>query len=687
MTILFVMKTHQVFVLGILIFAVLLTQPVSGEVVPQLEEVSFNLPNNATVGPNEVVRLQANVSHGSSPSEVSVNGQLGLSYWNGNFTETRYLDYLWMEYNATSGLYEASFTIGPFWPEGVLYVMYIDISTPSNYYYYNNGTNYISPILMVSGTDPDLTPPELISFTSSHSSGAVLGPGETISFTINVIDNQSGFSNAYLDIYYDNGNYSEWITNLYFDPNTPGVSSFTGTQSFTVGQYFDAGTYFVDNLWMMDMEGNGRSYTSSELNFSFVVNGTTIDVTPPTLRGLDILSQEARPGNDIEVWVDVFDDVSGMESGWVDVYAWSSTTGNMTYAGYGSFSDNGTLEANLTVLVYIDTFYDLSGFDYIFVYSVGLNDMAGNYMNYYNGSDFASPMVPLVPNTPPVLNAIWVDSTIHRAGENAIFGLEISDDSPSSLGTYTSNVWVDAQIVEERPDGFRQDTYSTAYTNGSAGQYFLDYFIDYSAPSNTTVFISSLKIEDGANSVYLVHGVNMTSPIVTVFNEGPSDEKIEVSITPNAVTTEVGFPVDFEILVNSTFQHDMPNVTLVLEVIKDGQSKEVYRASYYLMAHSYFREIVTVSFDEAGSYKLVGTLYDDIGAPWSYSVRVDVSDPSTDGVPSNTDNSTTSATNSSVEGPTLEISGLEGLPGFDLPMAMFGLVAIGYVIRKRKNLT
>lgn len=688
------MKFHQILLVSMLVLGGLSILPSQGVTAPIIEDIHFNYANNSTVGPGSNIMLQVNITHSGT---IDVSAQIILEYWDpiSNYTNTRYLDYLYLDYNSSTGYYEGGFTVGPYWPEGTIYVQNIDVSTTSDYYYFSMYDNdYTSPFLLVSGTDPDLTGPELVSLTTSHPYGATLGPGDNISFTINVVDNQSGFSNGYMDIYYDDGNYSSWVAYLDFS-SFQGEQNYTGTASLTIGEFFTPGTYFLDNLYIYDMEGNWRSYSANELNFSFMVNGTTLDDTPPVLNGIDILSSTVTQGDFFDVWVNVSDDVSGLQYGWINVYALSAN-GSTTYAGGGAFYDNGTLDATLTVQIYVDNYVNLTGYDYLYIDSIYLEDMAFNSFTYYNGTDFTSPMVPLVVNRPPALVNVSVDSTVHRSGELAVFGFEILADQPSTIGTQ-SDLWVSVSLEEDRPDGQTFVTYVDAFTNGTPNMYYASYFIDYSAPTNTTIYVSDIVIYDGFYTLLYVNGINMTSPIVTVSNDEPSREYIEVIISPDYVSTEVNTPVDFSIMVTSYFTHDMPNVTLVVEAFKDGQAFMVFQGNYYLMARSSFNVTIQQTFNETGSYRIVGTLYDDIGAPWTYSVQVDVTDSGTGGTPSEPteptspgDNSTSpvensTETNSTLASPTFELTGLAGLPGFEFSIGLFTFAIIAYGIRKKRK--
>ncbi len=684
------MKPHHVLLILMLVFGGLSVLPSQGQSSPVIGEVSFNYANNSTVGPGDNVVLRVNVTYSG---EVFVSAQIVIEYPSGNNTLMQYLLYLSLEYNSSTGLYENNFVIDAYWPEGVLYIEYLDVSTSTSWYTFYRMTDYASPSLIVAGTDPDFTGPELISLTSSPANGSILGPGDTISFTLNAFDNQSGFSNAYVDIYYTNGNNSGWIQTLYFGSYT-GENNFTGTSNFTIGQFSYEGTYYLDNLALYDMMGNSRYYYKNDLNLTFFVNGTTLDNTPPVVHGVDILSSTAIQGSEIEVWVNVSDDLSGIQYGYVEISAWSSSNGSTVYAGGGSFYENGNTSVTLTFPVYVNDYQNFSGYDYIFVNYIYIEDVALNYFLGYNGTDFISPMVPLQINRPPALVNVTVDSPVHRAGETVTFSMEILPDQPSGLQTL-GTPWVDVSIKEVRPDGTSYLTYTGAFSNGTSNIYFVDYFIDYSAPTNTSVYIDSLIINDGPYRVYYENGVNMTSPMVVVSNEGPSNEYIEIFISPDYVSTQVGTPVDFTVQISSYFNHDMPNVTLVVEATKDGQSIEVFVDSYYLPAQSSFTANFSVVFNEAGSYRVVGTLYDDIGAPWSASVLVDVSESGTGTNPTEPTNSTSSAdnstssqpseTNSTLASPTFELTGLAGLPAFEFYVGIFAFATLVYGIRRKRK--
>ncbi len=666
---------------------------------PQLQGVWFDLPNNTVVGPNDVVRITANVT-----DDRPLNGAYGFADLSivGSNGSIGVIDYIYLSYNSTTGFMEGSFMVDPFWEQGVLYIQTVELyDADYEYKFYNNGTDFISPYLIVNGTNPDTMPPQILGFNATAPSGSVLGPGDQLFFSATALENGSGIAYAYVDIYYDNGNFTQWVSTFSLDnvSNVNGQYTLTSTFPFTVDTYTRQGLYFADFLTVSDNVFQQDTWRYGiDFNYSFFVNGTIQDFTPPAFTGVWFDQPSANNLGFVDVTTGVQENESGIQTVSVELYA-RNQNGDTIYAGNGYYYDptGSFYSGNITVGAFIDV---PSGYDTLYVNYLYIEDLAGNIWDGFNGTGFISPTIPIIRNPPPILYNITTDSSIHKAGEVARFYLDIGENASSAL---KDAIDVNATIVERRPD--RTIVNNVHVFSSSGGIITIEYPIDFSAQNGTMIYIDAIEIWDSVNYVYLRNGIDFNSPIITVVNdEPPSGEHIEITVQPDYAEVEVGQPFMVKVDVSSFFSHDMPNVTLVVEAFLNGSLAYRYEGSFYLPGMTTVSQDINVTFTQEGTYFVVGTLYDDIGAPWSANATYVAKASNVTGpvgtTPTNstqpTDNSTqpadnstqpidnsTTATNETQASPTLDISGIFGSPAPEW-YAIFAMLTLIGIVRKKR---
>lgn len=177
------------------------------------------------------------------------------------------------------------------------------------------------------------------------------------------------------------------------------------------------------------------------------------------------------------------------------------------------------------------------------------------------------------------------------------------------------------------------------------------------------------------------------APPYAIVTPPPQDtQEIHVNVdTINIMSSKVNESVRFDFTIESTFEHDMPNVTLLLNGTLNGVEMILYETSFFLGNNSTYTSFFNVIFTQVGVYNLSAILFDDVGDPWSFFLTWEVlsadipSDTTSDPPVTTTTDSSTLTNDTSPETPNLD------LPGFTIIYSMLSVGAVLLVIQKKRK--
>lgn len=324
----------------------------------------------------------------------------------------------------------------------------------------------------------------------------------------------------------------------------------------------------------------------------YLANGDTSD---PQLHGVSFDRQTANAGDTVTVHVNATDDttisrifvvVRAFSNEHVDL-AWSFDTRNYT----GTFVINQYWPTSISV------------------YAIWIEDNAGNGGYLYDGTDYTSPVLSLLDTTPdpvpPTLHWVEFDRTTVRHDEDFTIVANITDDFS---GVTSANLWYhdgEGELISNAILGPNAKTGLFEATTTASDTWIFP------------IYIEMLSIRDNAGShQWFMNGTHFTSPLL--YFDPTQPEKIEVSISPAKSSSVLNEPVTYEVKVESTFVHDMPNVTLEFSgTMSDGTEVFHYENTLFLEANSTIVTPYEVIFTELGICEVKATLFDDIEHPWT----------------------------------------------------------------------
>ncbi len=660
---------------------------------PTINYVAFSLPINASVSSYQKVSIYIDVSGLTNYTAAIVTADLYIVDLV-TLAES-YIEQVTLDYNGSTGNFVGEFIVYPTWPQGMLYVPNVEVFTDMSYFF-SSPYDYDAPSLIVPTLQLDLDPPSLVSISASQPNGTMLYVNDTITFTLTANDALSGFNSGVIQLYYDDGGAGTQIYSLNYVFTEIGQLSYTGTANYTITPYSLAGRYYIGVVELYDFAGNAAFYydgVNLSYSFSFYVNGTPADNIPPSLQGLGFFDSEAVPGGTLEAWVAASDN-EGVDSIYAELYAVPSSGQNADLISTATFTP-GVKNANVTLTFYLYALNSTSPYDYVFINYILLTDINYNSVPLYDGFDFTSPRIPIgTGSAAPMLSNVGAEKEFVAPGENATFWIEFNNTGSGSLDNST---YIEALIIENRGNA-NYSEYLSPYQNGS--RYYFNYFVEPTTPIDTIIYISEISVFYSAGVITFLNGIDFWSPmvIVEVPTPPPVNESIEIFVAPATIDTFVNETVQVNVTIKSNFMHDMPNVTFVLTELSSNTT--LFRYTFYLPANSTFNIMANVTFYNSGTFTVVGTLFDDIGTPWSYAIVANVRErpTSTTGTSSNTTNSTTALTSSqpittnnitssntteSTIESSPEISGLFA-PGYTFFIAMMSFGTIVLLRKKAK---
>ncbi|MCE7735458.1 MAG: hypothetical protein GPJ54_11310 [Candidatus Heimdallarchaeota archaeon] len=546
-------------------------------------------------------------------------------------------------YNSSSGFYEADILIDQFWLSGTYYIAFVyTVDNAGNSAYLYNATDFTSPTVDVIGTTPDSTAPTLnsISFNSGTAS-----PTSPITVSVNVNDSESGVSHIEIGIADPTGTWKTQPFPLY--NSTSGYWDAT----VTIDQYWLGGDYYVAFVYTVDNAGN-YIYRYNETDFispTFNVIGTTPDIDPPSLWSISLSQTTTSSTNPFQVSLNITDDISGISHVEVGIADPTGTWKAQPFPTYNS--TNGLWEATVD----IDPFWLLGTYYVAFVYTV---DNAGNYIYRYNSTDFVSPTINVIAPTPDIYPPNAYANLTNFNTYGGAFNVEVVSNETGWGEVYINGTFYKS-LTFSSPTTFWLDTHQ--FING--------YY-------NLTLFVSDYS----GNSITITYWIYIQ-------NDGPPvNQEIKLSVIPNKGESIVNKTVSFEIEIHTSFIHDMPNVTLVVQSEDSTNPVNYYTNSFFLAKQSSVTFTVPITFIQEGNYKFEAILYDDIQAPWFFNFEWNVVGPN--GTDTNTDitsNTDTTQTNST-EASSSSAPGLP-VPGFSTLVSLFTLSALLILRIKKKDLS
>ncbi|MHA2253621.1 MAG: hypothetical protein ACXAD7_24900 [Candidatus Kariarchaeaceae archaeon] len=297
----------------------------------------------------------------------------GIDYCYANLYNSTgyYVDFVYMDYNLTTGYCTGTFSIYEYYPSA-FYVYYIEAGNGAgNYSYFYDGTHFTSPTVTVDHTDifaPDI-------YVDLYNDNTYSGD-----YYMYLDSNEGGWGNVYVG--------GTWIADLHYN---------TSTYFWFNTTWFDDGWYEVGiNVW--DVNGNNAAYT-----YWVYFNN---DVNPPNIELLrceegntncwgvydydtvwgafDLLVKGDEPGGgeiyidgtflsefsldyDVYIWLDTF----AYENGLHEIYIWvSDHNGNEASYTFWIYFDNGNTPPNDGIEVYVNPSEGLSYVDEVVKFEV-----------------------------------------------------------------------------------------------------------------------------------------------------------------------------------------------------------------------------------------------------------------------------------------------------------------------------
>ncbi|MHA2102960.1 MAG: DUF7743 domain-containing protein [Candidatus Hodarchaeales archaeon] len=648
-----------------------------------------------------------------------------------------------MWYNATIGLYQGTYTFtNQFWPTGVYYVY--EISTEdnaNNYRSYYNGTDFMSPKIALTGTTPDLNPPVLNNIFFDRTSVTV---NESFIIFANITDDFSGIS--YVDAYlYGPLNNYRGSVGLWYNTTT---GLYQGTFTF-FNEFWPLGNYYAYEISTEDNANNYRSFYNGTDFISPTVSfsGSTPDSNHPKLEGFYFDRFSVNVNESFTIYANITDDISGIS--YVDAYIYGPLN---NYRGSVGLWYNATTGLYQGTFVFYNANWPTGNY---YLYEISTEDNANNYMSYYNGSDFLSPTVLFNSTTSPQ-NLTANTDIVNWASYSDLWYVSISTSDYANATVYidynyytsmfyfTSTVLIiDTKSYSNGLHNFTIDVYDEndfislnyfVYFNNSVisqpfnfwtnivhnGNYTGYLNVDFNTDilTNVSVFLDGAHL--GTQTYSNVGTFPIDTPlytegfhviafeIVDVFNftnrfntnysvyfyNTLPNNYISLSLDRYYGTSIVGENASLRLNLESTFDHDIPNVWLELSAWNYEMTYSYTLINnFYLPANSVFSFDVIFQFSDIGEFNFTVILWDDINIPWSSPQGTWIvysEDNTTTTTPESTDisstipiNSTTPDNSTDSESSRLTIT---TSPGFEFIIMFVALIGVlGYRTKKNKN--
>ncbi|MCM3663700.1 cell wall-binding repeat-containing protein [Mesobacillus subterraneus] len=217
----------------------------------------------------------------------------------------------------------------------------------------------------------DLEGPELVKVDINKSS---INASEEITVFIDPKEDISGVQYAGIVVKSPSGNQS-FGKNIW-SPDAEGRYTYT----ISIGENAEAGKWGVDSISLVDNAGNTSVYWNGrDYDLNFDVVNTNEDTTGPALAKVEINKSTISAGEEITVFIDPRNDISGVQYAGIVV---KSPSGNQSF-GKNIWSPDAEGRYTYTISIGENAEAGKWGVD-----SISLVDNAGNTSVYWNGRDY-----------------------------------------------------------------------------------------------------------------------------------------------------------------------------------------------------------------------------------------------------------------------------------------------------------
>jgi elongation factor P hydroxylase len=333
----------------------------------------FSLSVIADTSPPEIVSFDftpktVDVSNG--PAEITFTARIRdtqSGFDNGNFyfrspsdQQSLYAGFWeWERISGTAqdGIYETTVIIPQYSEVGIWEVEQVDVEdqvgnrgqwwpkAEAVAYMQSNGFPYQ---ITIQNTNPDTSPPEIVSFDFTPKTVDVSnGPAE-ITFTARILDNLSGFDNG--NFYFRSPSDQQSLYAGFWEWERISGTAQDGIYETTViiPQYSEAGIWEVEQVDVEDQVGNrGQWWPKAEavaymqsngFPYQITIQNTNPDTSPPEIVSFDFTPKTVDVSNgpaEITFTARILDNLSGFEDG--NFYFKSPSFQQSLYAGFGEW--------------------------------------------------------------------------------------------------------------------------------------------------------------------------------------------------------------------------------------------------------------------------------------------------------------------------------------------------------------
>ena len=557
-------------------------------------------------------------------------------------------------YDSDTGAYITNKKVTEYMPDGQYYVSRMFVGNASGLYFFYNGTNYSSPKVQITGTQPDIVPPQLNSVTIDN---ANVQPNDNVTVSVNATDDVSGID--YVSIWIKSA-----FTNGIFLQGHPQYNPTTKYYEYTfqVNQYWESTTLWVSRISINDLAGhqivlnNGTDFNAPDI----IITGTTPDYNPPTIGALSTNRTIAQPGDTIRFSASITDDVSGVQQASLAIRSVSQNR-EILYDDMIYNASSGLFEYYLKISLYYP-------FGNLYISEIDVSDMAGNSDVYHNGSDFSSPNVNVtgtIPDSePPVLHSISFIHDYAYQGENISIIANISDNLAGVAYVAVSVYDVDSYLNFYF---FEQDYYyfePELQYNSTSGLYMGDIHIPAELVGRN-LFISDVYIEDSVgNYNYLSNGTDFTAPVLNIYS--PYSSIMSFQLDPDTGSSYQNNQTVFNFTLTNFDSKPQDNVSVKLSVLDDSNNlvdSQIYKRGRIVDIDSFS---FTLTFNQTGTYELKFDITASLGRTWTYNTTWTVlentsSSPTTTDTTSSLSSSTTTSSSMTTSPSETSTSGSSSL--------------------------
>jgi hypothetical protein len=341
--------------------------------------------------------------------------------------------------DSKDGIYEITLTFPQSSETGLWSISAMQLKDEANNIRHPD-TSLLSGIQVIS-VMPDTTPPSLTGFDVVPDHINVFSGAQTVTCTLHIIDDMSGFNSGSLTLTSTSGDQSMSATigaNLLKSGSAnDGIYELV----LTFPQTSETGLWHVSSLQLMDKANNTVNSDTSSLK-GILVASESPDKNPPMLASFDVapyLVNVYTGAQTVTCTLHITDDLSGFSSGSL---TWSSPSGNQTMSKTIDASRLKSGNANDGIYEYVLTFPQTSETGLWRVTAMELKDAADNKRNPNLNALMGIQVNSLASDTTPPslvrLQALTAKVNVYTGPKPGILALYITDDmSGFSSGSLT----------------------------------------------------------------------------------------------------------------------------------------------------------------------------------------------------------------------------------------------------------